>query len=91
MEIVNTTSAGHAKSLASTVDFSTCPDGMTTSLYGCLREEEEKERFFFFFLSCQVTPSGLTLLRFCLVCAGIICVGGDGIVNEVCHSSHLES
>lgn len=49
MEIVNTTSAGHAKSLASTVDFSTCPDGMTTSLYGCLREEEEKERFFFFF------------------------------------------
>ncbi|CAA7392039.1 unnamed protein product [Spirodela intermedia] len=40
MEIVNTTSAGHAKSLASTVDFSTCPDG-------------------------------------------IICVGGDGIVNEV--------
>ncbi|CAA6656460.1 unnamed protein product [Spirodela intermedia] len=41
MEIVNTTSAGHAKSLASTVDFSTCPDG-------------------------------------------IICVGGDGIVNEVC-------
>ncbi|XP_078447810.1 long-chain base (LCB) kinase 1 [Wolffia australiana] len=40
MEIVNTTSAGHAKTLASTVDFSACPDG-------------------------------------------IICVGGDGIVNEV--------
>ncbi|GAA0152673.1 kinase [Lithospermum erythrorhizon] len=40
MEIVKTTSAGHARKLASTVDFSTCPDG-------------------------------------------IICVGGDGIVNEV--------
>ncbi|XP_077248280.1 sphingoid long-chain bases kinase 1-like [Tasmannia lanceolata] len=40
MEVVKTTSAGHAKSLASSVDFSTCPDG-------------------------------------------IICVGGDGIVNEV--------
>uniref|UniRef100_A0A1D1YE79 Sphingoid long-chain bases kinase 1 n=2 Tax=Anthurium amnicola TaxID=1678845 RepID=A0A1D1YE79_9ARAE len=40
MEVVNTTSAGHAKTLASTVDFSACPDG-------------------------------------------IICVGGDGIINEV--------
>lgn len=40
MEVVKTTCAGHAKKLASTVDFSTCPDG-------------------------------------------IICVGGDGIVNEV--------
>uniref|UniRef100_A0A5B7A0Q8 Putative ATP-NAD kinase-like domain-containing protein n=1 Tax=Davidia involucrata TaxID=16924 RepID=A0A5B7A0Q8_DAVIN len=40
MEVVKTTSAGHAKNLASTVDFSSCPDG-------------------------------------------IICVGGDGIVNEV--------
>lgn len=40
LEIVKTTCAGHAKKLASTVDFSTCPDG-------------------------------------------IVCVGGDGIVNEV--------
>ncbi|XP_043725108.1 sphingoid long-chain bases kinase 1-like isoform X2 [Telopea speciosissima] len=40
MEVVKTTYAGHARHLASTVDFSTCPDG-------------------------------------------IICVGGDGIVNEV--------
>lgn len=40
LEVVKTTHAGHAKSLASSVDFSTCPDG-------------------------------------------IICVGGDGIVNEV--------
>ncbi|KAM7270882.1 hypothetical protein ACFE04_030096 [Oxalis oulophora] len=40
LEIVNTTSAGHARKLASTVDISTCPDG-------------------------------------------IICVGGDGIINEV--------
>ncbi|XP_052199238.1 sphingoid long-chain bases kinase 1 [Diospyros lotus] len=40
MEVVKTTSAGHAKNLASSVDFSTCPDG-------------------------------------------IVCVGGDGIVNEV--------
>ncbi|CAH9123027.1 unnamed protein product [Cuscuta epithymum] len=40
LEVVKTTSAGHARQLASTVDFSTCPDG-------------------------------------------IICVGGDGIVNEV--------
>ncbi|KAI4385798.1 hypothetical protein MLD38_003791 [Melastoma candidum] len=40
LEMVKTTHAGHAKTLASTVDFSTCPDG-------------------------------------------IICVGGDGIVNEV--------
>ncbi|XP_042504992.1 sphingoid long-chain bases kinase 1-like isoform X4 [Macadamia integrifolia] len=39
MEVVKTTHAGHARHLASTVDFSTCPDG-------------------------------------------IICVGGDGIVNE---------
>lgn len=40
MEVVKTSSAGHARKLASSVDFSTCPDG-------------------------------------------IICVGGDGIVNEV--------
>ncbi|XP_068634450.1 sphingoid long-chain bases kinase 1-like [Aristolochia californica] len=40
MEVVKTTSAGHARNLAYNVDFSTCPDG-------------------------------------------IICVGGDGIVNEV--------
>lgn len=40
LEVVKTTSAGHAKTLASTVDISTCPDG-------------------------------------------IICVGGDGIINEV--------
>ncbi|KAK1273178.1 Sphingoid long-chain bases kinase 1 [Acorus gramineus] len=39
-EVVKTTSAGHARKLAASVDFSTCPDG-------------------------------------------IICVGGDGIVNEV--------
>ncbi|XP_042504991.1 sphingoid long-chain bases kinase 1-like isoform X3 [Macadamia integrifolia] len=42
MEVVKTTHAGHARHLASTVDFSTCPD----------------------------------------VSSGIICVGGDGIVNE---------
>ncbi|XVE49662.1 hypothetical protein DITRI_Ditri01bG0099600 [Diplodiscus trichospermus] len=40
LEVVKTTSAGHAKKLASTVDISTCPDG-------------------------------------------IICIGGDGIINEV--------
>ncbi|TYH77870.1 hypothetical protein ES332_D04G185500v1 [Gossypium tomentosum] len=40
LEVVKTTSAGHAKKLASTVDISTCPDG-------------------------------------------IICVGGDGVINEV--------
>ncbi|KAF5823149.1 putative sphingosine kinase [Helianthus annuus] len=40
LEVVKTTSAGHARDLAFSVDFSTCPDG-------------------------------------------IICVGGDGIVNEV--------
>ncbi|KAK8714203.1 hypothetical protein V6N13_149397 [Hibiscus sabdariffa] len=40
LEVVQTASAGHAKELASTVDISTCPDG-------------------------------------------IICVGGDGIINEV--------
>uniref|UniRef100_A0A0C9S6U6 TSA: Wollemia nobilis Ref_Wollemi_Transcript_10503_3435 transcribed RNA sequence n=1 Tax=Wollemia nobilis TaxID=56998 RepID=A0A0C9S6U6_9CONI len=40
LEVVETTSAGHARTLASTVDLSTCPDG-------------------------------------------IICVGGDGIINEV--------
>ncbi|WCJ38947.1 long-chain base (LCB) kinase 1 [Euphorbia peplus] len=40
LEVVKTSSAGHAKNLASTVDISTCPDG-------------------------------------------IICVGGDGIINEV--------
>lgn len=40
MEVVKTTHAGHAKSLVSAIDFSTCPDG-------------------------------------------IVCVGGDGIVNEV--------
>ncbi|PPD66197.1 hypothetical protein GOBAR_DD36927 [Gossypium barbadense] len=39
LEVVKTTSAGHAKKLASTVDISTCPDG-------------------------------------------IICVGGDGVINE---------
>ncbi|XP_038684513.1 sphingoid long-chain bases kinase 1-like [Tripterygium wilfordii] len=40
LEVINTTSAGHAKNLASSVDISMCPDG-------------------------------------------IICVGGDGIINEV--------
>ncbi|KAI3448778.1 hypothetical protein Pfo_005443 [Paulownia fortunei] len=40
LEVVNTTSAGHARKLAASADFSTCPDG-------------------------------------------IICVGGDGIINEV--------
>ncbi|KAF2312635.1 hypothetical protein GH714_037042 [Hevea brasiliensis] len=40
LEVVKTSSAGHARKLASTVDISTCPDG-------------------------------------------IICVGGDGIINEV--------
>ncbi|KAI9126168.1 hypothetical protein K1719_002589 [Acacia pycnantha] len=40
LEVVKTTSSGHAKKLASSVDISTCPDG-------------------------------------------IICVGGDGIINEV--------
>ncbi|XVF67073.1 hypothetical protein PTKIN_Ptkin10aG0091500 [Pterospermum kingtungense] len=40
LDIVKTTSAGHARKLASTVDISTCPDG-------------------------------------------ILCVGGDGIINEV--------
>ncbi|KAD3336958.1 hypothetical protein E3N88_32478 [Mikania micrantha] len=40
LEVVKTTSAGHARNLAFNVDFSTCPDG-------------------------------------------IICVGGDGIINEV--------
>lgn len=40
MEVVKTTSAGHARKLAATVDISSCPDG-------------------------------------------IVCVGGDGIVNEV--------
>ncbi|TVU32010.1 hypothetical protein EJB05_23726 [Eragrostis curvula] len=40
MEVVKTTHAGHAKSLVSTIDFCSCPDG-------------------------------------------IVCVGGDGIVNEV--------
>ncbi|KAL9261101.1 Sphingoid long-chain bases kinase 1-like protein [Drosera capensis] len=40
LEVVKTESAGHARKLASSVDFSTCPDG-------------------------------------------IVCVGGDGIVNEV--------
>lgn len=40
LEVVKTSSAGHARNLASTVDISTCPDG-------------------------------------------IICVGGDGIINEV--------
>ncbi|KAL1545007.1 Sphingoid long-chain bases kinase 1 [Salvia divinorum] len=40
LEVVKTTSAGHARKLAASVDFTTCPDG-------------------------------------------IICVGGDGIINEV--------
>ncbi|KAL0464258.1 UNVERIFIED_CONTAM: Sphingoid long-chain bases kinase [Sesamum latifolium] len=40
LEVVKTTSAGHARKLAASVDFSTCPDG-------------------------------------------IICIGGDGIINEV--------
>ncbi|XP_039018369.1 sphingoid long-chain bases kinase 1-like [Hibiscus syriacus] len=43
LEVIKTTSAGHAKKLASTVDISTCPDG-------------------------------------------IICVGGDGIINEALNS-----
>lgn len=32
MEVVKTSSAGHAKKLASSVDFSTCPDGIVIGL-----------------------------------------------------------
>ncbi|KAG2650180.1 hypothetical protein PVAP13_1NG244200 [Panicum virgatum] len=48
MEVVKTTHAGHAKSLISTSDFSTCPNG-------------------------------------------VVCVGGDGIVNEVLNGLLLRS
>lgn len=44
LEVVKTTSAGHAKKLASTVDFSTCPDGISFNAlvfllfsFSCLR------------------------------------------------------
>lgn len=75
LEVVKTTCAGHAKKLASTVDFSTCPDGTCYLLiFG-----------HFAYTSYPLFLSLIFLFVFFLV--GIVCVGGDGIVNEVCLQS----
>ena len=68
MEVVETAYAGHAKVLASTVDLNKCPDGNTS--------------FIFFFLQISIMCHFVSLFNI-LLFTGILCVGGDGIVNEV--------
>ncbi|KAK6121501.1 hypothetical protein DH2020_044761 [Rehmannia glutinosa] len=70
LEVVKTTSAGHARKLAASVDFSTCPDGTFDSC-------DFKQ------LLDIVVLIPLTVDSLIVVHAGIICVGGDGIINEV--------
>lgn len=36
LEVVKTNSAGHARKLAATVDFSSCPDGISVFTLSCL-------------------------------------------------------
>ena len=71
MEVVETAYAGHAKVLASTVDLNKCPDGNTS--------------FIFFFLQISIMCHLVSLFNMLssLLFTGIVCVGGDGIVNEV--------
>lgn len=74
---MKTTSAGHAKNLASSVDISTCPDGTGAKLFS----------------DYIMTVRLYKLLSLSKICgsahhdankfSGIICVGGDGIINEV--------
>jgi diacylglycerol kinase family enzyme len=67
MEVVETAYAGHAKVLASTVDLKKFPDG---NIY-----------FISFIASFHSFPPFNVLSS--LLFSGIVCVGGDGIVNEV--------
>lgn len=71
MEVVETAYAGHAKVLASTVDLNKFPDGNIN--------------FVSFFLQISIICHSIALFNVmcCLLFTGIICVGGDGIVNEV--------
>ena len=68
MEVNETAYAGHAKILASTVDLNKCPDGNTN--------------FVFFLLQISIMCHFVSLFNI-LLFTGILCVGGDGIVNEV--------
>ena len=85
MEVIETAYAGHAKVLSSTVDLKKFPDGNINCV-----------SFSFFFLAIKFLyislfkmlffflfkKKGVPSLFFFLF-TGIICVGGDGIVNEV--------
>lgn len=70
LKVVKTTSAGHARKLAADVDFTTCPDG---KIWFCVLQQ----------LSTPIILLLLTLSPGFSLLAGIICVGGDGIINEV--------
>jgi len=75
MEVIETAYAGHAKVLSSTVDLQKFPDGNINcvSLFSCS------------FLFGNQIPFYFTIQDaiFFFLFTGIICVGGDGIVNEV--------
>lgn len=82
LEVVNTTSAGHARKLASSVDISTCPDGTIPWLIISWHPF-----LFAFVLAFWLCSTSLWFNQFVQIVlfSGIICVGGDGIINEVSH------
>lgn len=74
MEVVKTNKAGHARELASTVDISLCSDG--TNAWSITKTYQLLICVFSSYIS-TITYEILIIL------SGIICVGGDGIINEV--------
>lgn len=78
MEVVKTNKAGHARELASTVDISLCSDGIYAWFFTewyCLHISASDMR----------NPSYISTITYeiLVILPGIICVGGDGIINEV--------
>lgn len=81
MEVVKTTHKDHAKTLASTVDINRCPDGTDALLYDELSECGLLLVLLNYFPYLQSLHPEHVYHLFSF--PGIICVGGDGIINEV--------